>query len=66
MEKRTPRQEYKINYNKNHYKRITIDIPHWEYNIWKEYSESNDVPITTLIRSSVRKCLDNYGNQSDL
>lgn len=46
-------KKYKLNYAKEKYKRVPLDIPVNLYEEWKAYAESIGVPLNAFIKQSV-------------
>jgi len=52
------RTQQKNDYNKEHYKRVALNVQFYEYEIWKKFADKLNKPMNTVIKDAMKKYIE--------
>ena len=60
LEKKKNSSEYRMNYAKEKYKRVPLDLPKEQYERLKKYSERKKLPVNKVIKQAIENEISGF------
>lgn len=60
LEKKKKSSDYRMNYAKEKYKRVPLDLPKEQYERLKKYSERKKLPVNKVIKQAIENEISRF------